>query len=235
MMIMYNTLLGVCAGLALIYLPRFWAAVVRERMPLQWLSTRTSDAFGWAFTFGVLGFVLTVLGGMMTLTWPLTAKPYINTPFGEPSFLLGVLLLAASWLLTRAEFRSLDEQKLRDALTPVSRIVFWLGIVLVFCTLAIIRFNVVGGAPTSEPITGLLNAQPWVENLFFALLLYGLAAVGALLFPAVVRGESRLAWQVLYWSWTVSGLGFAAFSALNFYTHTGMLVNELTDGPDLRW
>ena len=234
-MVMYYTLMGVCAGIALIYVPRFWAVVLKERMPLMWLGSRKPNAVGWAITFGVLGFVLTVLGGTMSLTWPLTAKPYINTPFGEPSFLLGVILLATAWLLSRTDSETLDEQRLRDVLTPVSRIIFWLGIILVFCMLAIIRFDVVSGAPEMEPLTGLLHDYPWIENLFFALVLYGLAALGALLFPIVVRGDNRRAWQILYWSWTISGLGFAAFSALNYYTHTGMLVNQATDGPDFRW
>jgi len=145
-MVMYNTLMGVCAGIALIYVSRFWAVVLKEPMPLMRLGSRKPSAIGWAFTFGVLGFVLTVLGGMMTLTWPLTAKPYINTPFGEPSFLLGVILLATAWLLSRTDSETLDEQRLRDVLTPVSTIIFWSGVVLVFCVLAITRFDVVSGA-----------------------------------------------------------------------------------------
>ena len=45
----------------------------------------------------MLGAVLTLLGGAMTLTHPLAqAKPYIDTVFGEPSLILGLALLAAA-------------------------------------------------------------------------------------------------------------------------------------------
>lgn len=235
-MIMYNTLMGVAAGIALVLVPRLWARIAGENPPALWLGRRPVSPAGWAATFGVLGIVLTVLGGMMTLTWPLAeAKPYINIPFGEPSFLLGVLLLAAALFLGRAATGgSLDVERLRDVLVPVSRIVFWLGIVLVVCTIAIVRFDIVSSAPTEEPLSGLLNAHPIVENLFFALVMYAPAALGCLLFPRAIEGN-RTAWLMLYWCWTIAGLAFAAFSALNYYTHTGMLMNLKNDGPDFRW
>ena len=88
--------------------------------------------------------------------------------------------------------------------------------------------------PKEEPITGLLHDYPAAENLFFGIVLYGLAAAGCLLFPAALAGR-RAAWLGLYWTWTISGLAFTLFSALNFYTHTGMLININNPGPDLRW
>ena len=64
-------------------------------------------------------------------------------------------------------------------------------------------------------------------------MLYGPAALGCLLFPFAARPGSHRSWQVLYWAWTVAGIGFALFSAMNFYTHTGMVMN-LTDS-DYQW
>ncbi|WP_045740269.1 DUF981 family protein [Actinoplanes rectilineatus] len=232
-MIMYNTTIGVAAGAALILVPRYWAWLRNERMPMP-LVRAPADHSGWAAAFGVLGLLLTGLGGAMTATHPLAeAKPYIDTIFGEPALLLGVLLLAAAWRISRTA-PALAPDRLPDALGPVGIVVFLLGLVMTWCTLAILRFDVISAAPAEEPITGLLHQHPAIENTFFAAALYGPAALGCLLFPFAARPGSRRSWQVLYWAWTVAGIGFALFSAMNFYTHTGMVINSV-NGSDYRW
>lgn len=232
-MIMYNTLVGAAAGAALILVPRYWAWLRNERMPLR-LVRAPADHSGWAAAFGVLGILLTGLGFTMTVTHPLAeAKPYIDSLFGEPALLLGVLLLAAAWRISRTK-PALDPDRLPDALGPVGVIVFILGLVMTWCTLAILRFDVISAAPAQEPITGLLHQYPAIENTFFAAVLYAPAALGCLLFPFAARPGSHRSWQILYWAWTVAGIGFTLFSAMNFYTHTGMIVNS-GNGPDYRW
>jgi len=233
-LVMYNTLIGVTAGLALLMVPRAWAHLHGLRMPLQGTGRRPFDPAGWAATLAALGVVLTALGLVMTVTHPLAAAAeHIDTLFGEPSLLLGVVLLAAAWYLARHADGFTAEQA-RAALGPAAWVIAALGVVLLCCAAAILRFTAVGAAPAEEPITGLLNAHPMVENLFFGIVLYGLAGLGCLLFPAALAGY-RGAWLGLYWTWTISGAAFTAFSALNFYTHTGMLININNPGPDLRW
>jgi hypothetical protein len=237
MPIMFNTTMGVLAGVALLLIPRFFALLRGEAPPLLLMSGPVSRS-GWAATFGILGIVLFPLSLIMSVTHPLqAAKPYIDTLFGEPTLILAAILLAAAWYLGRSrEDGVLDSERLRVALGPVSWIVFFLGIVLLVCTAAIIRFNAVGGAPVAEPLSGLLNAYPFIENLFFALLLYLPAALGCLAFPATVLRMNSSAWLILYWSWTIAGFGFAMFSALNFYTHTGLVMNTSNPtGPQFRW
>ena len=232
-LIMYNTLIGVAAGLALLLVPRAWAHLVGQHMPLQGVGRRPFDAAGWAATLGGLGAVLTLLGFTMTVTHPLAAAAeHIDTLFGEPSLLLGALLLAAAWYLAR-NGGGLDAERARAALAPAGWVVATLGVVLLSCAAAILRFTAVGAAPAAEPVTGLLHEHPAVENMFFAVL-YGLSAAGCLLCPAALAGR-RAAWLGLYWTWTLAGLAFTGFAALNFYTHTGMLINLNDPGPDLRW
>ncbi|MEU7905328.1 DUF981 family protein [Actinoplanes sp. NPDC049118] len=231
---MYNTLMGVCAGAALLLVPRYLAALRGERLPLQLIHT-SGEPRGWAAAFGVLGAVLTGLGFVMTVTHPLApAKTYIDTIFGEPSLILGVLLLAAAWHLAHTK-QPVDEQRLPTLLAPASLVVFCVGLILTWCTAAIVRFDVISSAPAEEPITGLLHQWPIVENTFFAAVLYGPAALGCLLFPAAAHGHSRGAWLALYWCFTISGIAFVLFSAMNFYTHTGMLINIAHPGADYRW
>src|SRR4051794_693438 len=123
-MIMYNTLMGVAAGTALLLVPRYWAALRGDRLPLQ-LVREPGHPVGWAAAFGILGVVLTGLGFAMTVTHPLAeAKPYIDTIFGEPSLMLGVLLLAAAWVLGRRDETTMDDVRLRALLTPVSWVIF---------------------------------------------------------------------------------------------------------------
>lgn len=225
-MILYNTLMGVAAGLALILVPLLGRKLFR-REPIA--------PEGWALAFGVLGAVLTLLGGLMSTTWPLTVNPPINIMFGEPTLLLGLLLLAAAFFVWRrgdmlqalaGPKKQADEAfvYLQRVLTPVSVILGALGLVLAACAIVTVRFNLVGSAPADEPITGLLHDYPIIENTFFAIL-YGLAAVAMLLAPFAVRRPASRLLAVIGWCMVVCGVAFLLFSAMNYYTHIGLLLN----------
>ena len=233
--VMFNTVMGVFAGLALLLVPRYWAALRGDHLPLR-IVTHPAEGTAWAAAFGILGILLTGLGSVMTVTHPVApAKPYITNILGDSSLMLGVILLAAAWHLGRRDDTARDAARLQTILTLLNWIICALGVVLLWCTLAILRLDVISSAPIEEPITGLLHRYPAVENTFFALVLYGPAALGCLIFPAAIKAQHRNTWLTLYWCWTISGFGFATFSAMNFYTHTGMLTNTADPGPDLRW
>ena len=210
-MIMYNTLMGAAAGCALILVPRYWATIRGERVAWR-LIREPVDPGSWAAAFGVLGLLLTGLGFTMTITHPLAeVKPYIDTIFGEPALMLGVLLLAAAWRIARRGEPPIDRARLEAMLAPVGIIVFGLGLVMMWCTLAILRFDVISAAPANEPISGLLHHYPAIENTTFAVLLYGPAALGCLLLPFAAQQRRRRLWLTLYWAWTISGAGFLLF------------------------
>jgi len=62
---------------------------------------KTSKFRRLAIGFAVSGFILTLLGGAMTLTWPLSKVgfPFDDIIFGEPSPAFGVMLLAGAIIL----------------------------------------------------------------------------------------------------------------------------------------
>ena len=233
-MILYNTLMGVCAGLALILVPLLGRKLYRkEKVTIE----------GWSMSFAVLGLILTFLSAHMAITWPLTVNPPINILFSEPCLVLGVLLLATSFMLWKQKDSLADlgsgkaaadvaEAKLTRSLIPLSWVVFGLGLVLLFCTAAIFRFGFIGAAPPQEPISGLLSDYPALENSFFGIL-YGLSAIGALLAPFALKKHGAY-WSVMSHAWIAAGIVFLLFSALNYYTHIGLLVNTLKD-TNYRW
>lgn len=225
-MILYNTLIGVAAGLALILVPMFARKLYKRE---------AVSAEGWALAFGVLGVILTVLGGLIATTWPLTANPPINIMFGEPTFMLGLLLLAAALFVWHRKeviaglsgpVRAAEDARayVLRTLAPVSWLLFALGLILLSCTVATVRFNVVGSAPAAEPITGLLHDYPIVENTFFAIL-YGLSAVAMLLVPFAVRKPGGPLPLIIGRCMVIAGVAFLLFSAMNYYTHIGLLLN----------
>lgn len=228
-MIIYNTVMGVCAGVALI----LGAELLRRYTVPAPIGTPDPAALPldkrlWAAVFAVLGVVLAGLGMMMSTRWPLTVNPPVNILFGEPSLLFGVMLCAAAAYL----WRTADQQDRPADLTPVGVLVFAVGLILAACAVAIARFGFVGAAPEAEPISGRLHAWPWLENTFFAIL-YGMPAAGALAAPFTRLRDGRLT-QLVRWAWTVSGVVFLLFSALNYYTHIGLLWN-LHTGSTYRW
>lgn len=87
----YNTIMSIAAGGALISFVRFAGALRREKdVHLE----------SWALAFAVTGFILTVTGIHMSLTWPMAKYfPFDNIIFGETSFGFGVLLLALAFYL----------------------------------------------------------------------------------------------------------------------------------------
>lgn len=57
------------------------------------------DQKRWALGFGMTGLIALVFGSVMVITWPLPGP--FNAAYGEPSVLLGIILLAASLGMAR--------------------------------------------------------------------------------------------------------------------------------------
>lgn len=225
-MILYNTMIGVLAGAGMITSARLLtivAALSCGPVSMEDADLNRGRLNGLSVVMLVLGVPLTLLAGLMTVTWPLKANPPVNIAFGEPALLLGLLLTGAGFALhhMRSGNHSYD-------VTPALYLVAVAGLILVAVSSAVFSYNLIGDAPRAEPITGQFTG--W-ENTTFGVV-YLLAGVGCLAAPWALA--SRWARRVTYWSFMLAGVFFLAFSVLNYRTHIGLLVN-LERGTSYRW
>jgi uncharacterized membrane protein len=222
----YNTIMSVAAGAALIMLVYFAREIIKGGDVIP-------DA--WAIGFAVPGSILTATGIHMTLTWPMAKYfPFDNIIFGETSLAFGVLLLAAAvylWKRGGSILESGDAARYLARLSqPVSVFIFGMGLGLFAIAAAGIVYQLFA-APPEEPLTGAFAAYPWVEATFMSAM-FGVVGLGAVLFPFAVRSAaggtlSAGLNQIIGWAWTLTGLGFLLFGALNFFTHIGLIVNTM--------
>jgi uncharacterized membrane protein len=228
--IVYNELVAVTAGAGLLGFAAFLANLIRNK-PL--------DSEGWAAFFGVTGLLLLVTGLHTTVTWPFGGDgfEYANIAFGQPAAGFGaLLLLAAVYLWRRRTQFDRDAEGANKAtlaaLKPAGIFVGALGLGMAVLAIAFVRFQL-GAAPPEEPISGRLGHLPILEALFLGGL-WGVVAVGALLFAVALWTDrpQLLRWAV--WAWIIGGVVFVLFGAMNFYTHIGMYDN-IAHGHNHQW
>ena len=152
---------------------------------------------------------------------------------GEPALAFGVLLVAASFFMWRkAEvFYDLGKGNEKSAhasaylvavLRPVSVWILASGLMMASLTVAILYYQL-GHAPPQEPISGYFG-DSWVEPIFLALL-WGLISLGAMLLPAAIANWNRQVINLVRLCWGVAGALLVFFSAMNYFTHIGLLMN----------
>jgi len=220
-MILYNTLMGVCAALTMLLMASAARVIPMSLTDVVDAHTSRQEVRGYGLALLAVGAPLTVLAGAMTLTWPLTVNPPVNIAFAEPTLLLGVLALLAGVWLSR-----MDGQPVR--VTPVLWVIHALGWVLAAIASAIGPYDLIGDAPAAEPISGQFTG--W-ENTAFTVV-YALAALGCLAAPWAL--SSPLGNRVLRYSFRLAGFALLAFSVLNYRTHIGLLINTVR-GTHYHW
>jgi len=230
---MYNTIMAVSAGVGLIGV---------ALLGLQIKQRQAVAAEGWSLLFAIVGLTLSILGFIMSITWPFRAPGTFtgNVLMGEPSAAFGLLLLAASFYLwqRRAVFAAIGSASevesseamatVKRAMKPVSIFVFATGLFMLACAVAWIRFRL-GNAPSVEPLTGylatvILANAPIAESYFLGIL-WGLIALGGLLFPLALSSGSKAVYKIIFLAWLIAGIAFMLFGSLNFYTHVGLISN----------
>jgi hypothetical protein len=91
----YNTLMSVGAGVALLLLVSIGFRMIRGGHV---------NRGAHAVAFAAIGVLLSFLGAVMTVTWPLSGPTaFDNIVFGEPVLAMGVLLVAGSYLLATSD------------------------------------------------------------------------------------------------------------------------------------
>ena len=220
----YNTIMSVSAGAALMSIVQFVRTLLQRK---------ETDVGAWAVVFAVPGAILTITGVHMSLTWPFAKYfPYDNIIFGETSFGFGVLLLAAAFFLWKRQSTIAAEADpvayLARAAQPVAIFVVGMGLSLIAIGFAGVVFQLFA-APPEEPISGLAAPYPWLEASVISAM-FGSVGIGAVLFPVAAAGFSRTrattpVQKIIGWFWTLDGLGFLLFGALNFFTHIGLIIN----------
>src|SRR5262249_200028 len=155
MMILYNTIVGLAAGVGLLLV---------AQLLKQFAQGEKVQPEGFALAFGVTGFIQTVLGLAISVTWPYTKVLHANIILADPRLAFGALLVAAAFFLWRKRDTVLDlgEANERSAkasaylvavLRPVSVWVFATGLMMASLVVAIIYYQL-GHAPPQEPISG---------------------------------------------------------------------------------
>ena len=66
--------------------------------------------------------------------------------------------------------------------------------------------------------------HPMVEGTFIFLLHVGVG-VGAVLLPILLLTRIRVIAFIIGVTWTMAGLGFTFFDALNYFTHIGLIIH----------
>jgi hypothetical protein len=223
-MILYNTIVGLAAGVGLLLVARLLKLLVNGQKV---------QPEGYALAFAITGFLETVLGLTISVMWPYTKVLHANIMMGEPALAFGVSLVAASFFLWRKRqvfddlgrcdpLSAAASAYLTAVLRPVSVWVVATGLMMASLTAAILYYQL-GQAPPQEPISGYF-AGTAIEPSFLALL-WGLISLGAVLFPAGIAKGNRHAMTVVVLCWTAAGAVLVLFSAMNYFTHIGLLMN----------
>src|SRR5262249_53781020 len=203
-MILYNTTVGLAAGVGLLLV---------AQLLKQFAQGEKVQPEGFALAFGITGFIQTVLGLTISVMWPYTKVLHANIMLGEPALAFGALLIAAGFFLWRKRDIIVDlgwgneksthaSAYLLSVLRPVFVWVFATGLMMASLVVAIIYYQL-GHAPPQEPISGYFGNTP-LEPSFLALL-WSLISIGALLAPSAVTKWNRRGISIVRFCWTVAG------------------------------
>ena len=229
-MVVYNELIAITAGAGLLGFAGFLTQILRNKR---------IESEGWAGFLGASGLVLFVLGLHTTVTWPYGGDgfEYANIAFGQPAVAFGALLLLASIYLWRHRELFNGDVEVANAtvlaaMKPAGILVGTIGLGMAVLAISFVRYQL-GAAPPEEPISGRFGHLPILEALFLGGL-WGIVAIGALLFAVALWTDrpQLLRWAV--WAWVIGGVVFLLFGAMNFYTHIGMYHN-ISHGTSYKW
>lgn len=224
---MYNTVMAVASGAALLSLATIGKSLINN--------TKVNPK-GWAMNLFALAFILVPTGLHMTLTWPLGKYfPFDNIIFGEPTLVLGALLLPVAYFLWKNEKELIDSKHRVELIASNFRhfkyVMIGMGLGMISIAFAGVIYQLFA-APKEEPISGLFADYPMFEAVCISLVYAG-AGVAALITPSILekftKGDyvNQLA-KFGYVLFLLVGWVWLLFGALNYFTHIGLIVNTMT-------
>ena len=103
---------------------------------------------------------------------------------------------------------------------PVSYFAAAMGLALISIAIAGVYFQLFA-APPEEPISGRFTDYPMLEASFISGL-YALTGIGAVY--SLANRESFVV-KIMGAFWTITGILFTLFGALNYFTHIGFIID----------
>lgn len=220
-LVLSNTIMGLAAGASLLLLVQY-ARIAGSASP----AVRTA----WAWTFGILGVILLVVGLHTILAWPLLGSA--NLIFGDPAVLFGALLIAAAYIIDRTTIDQAGDEippertgiaefpeELMVALRPVAYVGAFGGLMVILLGWAGGVFGtVVFRPPSAEFPTGLV-AGTGLE-IVYMVGTYSILGIGAIVLPFGLHRQSLLRYSA--YLLVAAGLLILFITMISFVGHVSL-------------
>ncbi len=223
----YNTIMAIAAGAGLAVLADIMNALRTQQQPRP---------LAWMIALLLPGVIMFATGLYMVLAWPLGPRfAHDNIIFGEPSLVLGVLLLGLGlyfYLNREAIHKSKQPARLvAQDIYMIRYLLYGAGGALIAIAAAAVQWNLFV-APVEEPLAGFTAAynMPWLTNLPIAALfastgVYAIAIPRLLARYATTKRPARPYDRWLITILRVLAWAFIVIGVLVTYTHIGMVIN----------
>jgi len=222
----YNTVMAVATGAALLSLAAIGKSLIHN--------TKVNPK-GWAMNLFTLALILITTGLHMTVTWPLAKYfPFDNIIFGEPSLVLGAMLLPIAYYFWKNEKVLIKNDNRMELVAANFRhfkyLMIGIGLGMIGIAFAGVIYQLFA-APKEEPISGWFADYPLFEAICISLVYAGIG-VAACITPRLLeqfvlgKYDNSLA-KFGYFLFVLVGWVWLLFGALNYFTHVGLIVNTM--------
>lgn len=222
----YNTVMAVASGAALLSL-----ATISKNL----IHNTKVNPKGWAMNLFALSLILLTTGLHMTITWPLAKYfPFDNIVFGEPSLVLGALLLPVAFYFWKHEKELIENNERMQIIAANFRhfkyLLIGIGLGMIGIAFAGVIYQLFA-APKEEPISGMFANYPMFEAICISLVYAGIG-VASCIAPSILEKFTQGNYfnpvaKLGYFLLVVVGWTWLLFGALNYFTHIGLIVNTM--------
>ena len=223
----YNTVMAVATGAALLSLAAMGKSLIHNSKV---------NPKGWAMNLFTLALILVTTGLHMTVTWPLAKYfPFDNIIFGEPSLVLGAMLLPIAYYFWKNEKEIMEREDRMQLVASNFRhykyLMIGIGLGMIGIAFAGVIYQLFA-APKEEPISGMFADYPMFEAVCISLVYAGIG-IAASITPTILEKFAQGTYfanfsKFGYFLIVLVGWVWLLFGALNYFTHVGLIVNTMT-------